>query len=192
MGGGEALYLASDPQYADLTKDIRGWILESPYVALPAGYEPNGIIVFFGKLVGKFLPNKQRFSGLQAENLTRDPEAIQSLKDDPLLHDMGTLEGLSGMLKRSAALDEGKVHLNPGIKSIWIGHGTDDKATSYPASQRWFEREAKGVEDREFKTYEGWYHQLHADLKEDQLVFAKDVGDWILARVDKQAPESKL
>ena len=67
-----------------------------------------------------------------------------------------------------------------------------DKGTSYEASKKWFEQQST-VKDKEFKTYEGWFHQLHADLPDDREVFAKDVGDWILARCgDVSAAVSKL
>ncbi|CZR68927.1 probable YJU3 Serine protease, localizes to lipid particles [Phialocephala subalpina] len=191
MGGGEAIILASDPQYADLTKEIRGWLLEAPFIAFPKGFEPSSVTVFFGRLAGKLLPHMKRYSPLPPENLTRDPEVVQSLKDDKLCHDTGTLEGLSGLLDRTEQLNKGIAKLNPGIKSIWLGHGTEDKGTSYEEAKKWLDRQTQ-VEDKEFKSYEGWYHQLHADLPQDRPVFAKDVGDWILARVDDSAVKSKL
>jgi acylglycerol lipase len=191
MGGGEALTLASDPLYTDLMKDIRGWVLESPFIDFPKGQEPNFITVFAGRLVGKILPHKQRWSGLPPENLTRDPAVVKSLKEDKLDHDIGTYEGLAGMLDRTIALHEGKTKLNKGVKSLWLGHGTDDKGTSYPASKTWFERQTE-LEDKTFKTYEGWSHQLHADLPDNRAVFAKDVADWILSRLGPEDVKAKL
>jgi acylglycerol lipase len=193
MGGGEAIMLASDPTYLDLMPSIRGWILESPFIAFPKGFEPSSITVFFGRLAGKLLPHMKMKSPLPPENLTRDPAVIQSLKEDPLLHDTGTLEGLAGMLDRTAALSEGKTTLNKGVRSIWLGHGTKDMGTSYEASKKWLEAQTE-VGDKEFRSYEGWYHQLHADLADNRDVFAKDVGNWILARVgdDNKGVESKL
>lgn len=195
MGGGEAITLASDPQYAELMGSIRGWVLESPFIDFPKGFAPNSVEVFLGRLAGKLLPHMKRLSPLPPENLTRDPEVIKSLKEDKLLHDTGTLEGLSGMLERTEALAKGKTKLNKGVRSIWLGHGTKDMGTSYEASKQWIEK--CGVQDKEFKTYEGWYHQLHADLPDDRPIFGKDVGDWILARLGegvegRQAGDSKL
>ena len=191
MGGGEALTLASDPVYADLMKDIRGWVLESPFIDFPKGQEPNFITIFAGRLVGKIVPHAKRRSGLPPENCTRDPEVIKSIKEDKLLHDMGTYEGLAGMLDRTIALHEGKAKLNKGVKSLWLGHGTADKGTSYPASKTWFERQTE-LEDKTFKTYDGWSHMLHADLPENRPIFAKDVGDWILARIGPEDVKAKL
>jgi acylglycerol lipase len=191
MGGGEALTLASDPQYEELVKDIRGWVLESPFIAFPKGFEPSKITEFFGRLIGKVLPHLHRWSGLPPEDLTRDPEVVKSIKADKLCHDTGTYEGLAGMLDRTAALNEGKAKLNKGVKSLWLGHGTVDKGTSYEESKKWFERQTQ-LEDKTFKSYEGWYHMLHSDLPEGRPVFAKDVGDWILARVGPEGVKAKL
>lgn len=191
MGGGEALILASDPEYKDLVKSIRGWVLESPFIGFPEGTAPNPVVVFAGRLAGRVLPKMHRpGSGLPAEILTRDPLVIASLKEDTLLHGNATLEGLSGMLDRTSLLNSGNAKLNEGVKSVWLGHGTKDQATSYEDSKKWFERQTQ-VEDKEFKTYEGWWHQLHADREEDRKVFQKDVGDWILARVGAER-DSKL
>jgi acylglycerol lipase len=181
MGGGEVLTLASDPQYKDLVGHIRGWLLESPLIGFPKGFEPGFFKVFFGRLAGRVLPHRHLASALPPKNLTRDPAEITSLNEDKLLHGLGTLEGLAGLLDRTSSLNEGKVRLNPEVKSLWLGHGTQDKGTSYEASKKWFESQT-GVEDKEFKTYEGWYHQLHADLPDNREVFGKDFGDWILAR----------
>lgn len=191
MGGGEVLFLASDPLYEDVIMQIRGWVLESPYIALPEGHQTSKIVEFAGRLASKFLPHMHIAATLPPENLTRDPEVVKSLIEDKLCHDMGTLEGLSGMLDRADALNSGKVKLSAEVKSLWLGHGTADKGTSYPASKKWFERQIQ-LEDKTFKTYEGWYHQLHSDLPQDRPIFAKDVGDWILARVGPENAKAKL
>lgn len=194
MGGGEALMLASDPAYEELVQSIRGWVLESPFIGFPKGFEPNSVEVFLGRLAAKVVPHMKRLSPLPPENLTRDPEVVASLKEDKLLHDTGTLEGLSGMLDRTSALGEGRAKLDKGVKSIWLGHGTKDMGTSYEASEKWIKAQTQ-VQDKEFKTYEGWSHQLHADLPGNRGVFAKDVGDWILARLGneaRQTSDSKL
>ncbi|KAI0999623.1 hypothetical protein K3495_g8574 [Podosphaera aphanis] len=183
MGGGEALVLASDPKYADIVGQIRGWIVESPLIGIVKENEPSKLTILFSRAVGKLLPTKQRFSSLPADILSRDPEVIKSLNEDPLLHGLGTLEGLFGMFDRTNDLSSGNIKLNKEVRSIWIGHGTKDKATSFEASKEWYEEECKYVEDKEFKAYVDWYHQLHADSPETRPIFAEDVGNWILSRV---------
>lgn len=187
MGGGEVLTLASDPEYEDLMPQIRGLILESPFIAFPKGFEPSFLKVFFGRLAGKFLPNMKLDNPIPPENVTRDPEVIQSLTDDKLLHGKGTLEGLSGLLDRTARLGSGEAKLNKGVRAVWLGCGTEDKGVSYDACKKWFDEQTQ-LKDKEFKTYEGWYHQLHADSPDNRDVFLKDVADFVLARCDEGKP----
>jgi acylglycerol lipase len=193
MGGGEVLTLACDPQYEDVISQIRGWVLESPFIAFPKGFEPSFLKVFFGRLAGKLLPHMKLANPIPPENVTRDPEVVQSLKDDKLLHGSGTLEGLAGLLDRTAALESPESKLSKNVKSLWLGCGTEDKGVSYDACKKWFERQTQ-LQDKEFKTYEGWSHQLHADLADNRDVFSKDVADFILARLDggKSGDGSKL
>ena len=190
MGGGEALTLASDPQYKDLMGSIRGWVLNAPLVGLAKDSDPSAVTVFFGRLAGRVLPHRTMVAGLPAERCTRDPEVVKSMEGDTLLHRLGTLEGLAGMLDRTADLKGGRAKLNEGVRSLWLGHGTGDRVNDYDASKEWFDRQVT-LKDKEFKTYEGWSHQLHADLMENREVFAKDVADWILARTG-EGVSSKL
>ncbi|KHJ32845.1 putative alpha beta hydrolase [Erysiphe necator] len=186
MGGAEALVLACNPKYTDVVGQIRGWILESPLIALAKGSEPSFITKFLGRLVARILPWKQIPTGIPREDLSRDPEVVHSLKNDPFLYGVGTLEGLAGMLERADDLSNGRLKLNKEVQSIWIGHGTCDKATSLEASKKWFDEHCIDVEDKELKIYEGGYHQLHADLQKDRLSFDNDVATWILGRVKRE------
>ncbi|KAK0635271.1 Alpha/Beta hydrolase protein [Bombardia bombarda] len=187
MGGGQALTLASDPAYDDsVTRHVRGWLLESPFIGFAPELKPGALTVLVGRLVGKVLPRRQLVNRIPPEHLSRDPAVVKSLAEDELMHNTGTLEGISGMLDRTNALSSGAVRpRGDAVRSVWIGHGTEDKATSFEVSKRYFEEFLGKVEDRGFKVYEGWFHQLHAD-GECSEEFFRDVGDWILKRCGKE------
>ena len=161
MGGGQTLcYAAQGPQ--EVRKHIRGYLLESPFVDFDPKSKPSAFTVFFGRLAGKLLPHHQMVNKLDVNLLSRDAEVCKRLSDDPLCHDTGTLEGLSGMLDRTGLLSTGKIIVpgdagEGGITRIWIGHGDKDGVTSYPASKRLFD--ALNVEDKEFKSYAGYFHR---------------------------------
>lgn len=180
MGGGEVLALASTPQYEEaVVSRVRGWVLEAPFIDFPPAARPGALKVFAGRLAGRVLPRMKLANPIPPEDLTRDPAVVQSLRDDALCHDTGTLEGLSGLLDRTAELAAGKYRLSPKVRSLWLGHGDMDKATCFDASRAWFDRQAQ-IPDREFKTYPGGFHQLHADTGREE--FYADVERWILAR----------
>ncbi|SPN98832.1 probable YJU3 Serine protease, localizes to lipid particles [Cephalotrichum gorgonifer] len=179
MGGGEALALASAPEYEEIVRQVNGWVLEAPFLAFPEGEEPSALKVFLGRLVGRLLPRQHLVNKIPVEYLSRDPVAQKSTADDDLCHDTGTLEGLAGLLDRTSSLSSGKWTLSKNVKALFLGHGTVDKVTSYKASKGWFD--AQEIPDAEFKSYEGCFHQLHDDLCRDE--FNGDVSAWILKRV---------
>jgi acylglycerol lipase len=191
MGGGEVLTLACDPAHAkDVTAKVRGWLCESPFIGFAPELAPSSFKIIAGRIAGKLLPTFQLVEPIPPENLSRDPAVVESIREDKLMHNTGTLEGLSGMLDRTEALTHGKARPPPEVKALWIGHGTADKGTSYEASKKWFDECTENVKDKQFKTYEGCYHQLHADYGKE--TFYADVAEWILARISSEPAASKL
>lgn len=178
MGGGEVLTLAADEKYEGLVKQVRGWLLEAPFVAFAAEEVPNSLKIFAGRLVARLLPKHQMVHRIPPERLTRDPAIVEQLRNDELCHDTGTLQGLASLLDRTAALAAGKVNMGKHIKSMMLAHGSDDKTCSYDGAMKWME--AQAIEDKTSKTYDGAYHQLHNDFVKEE--YTKDVVDWILAR----------
>jgi acylglycerol lipase len=189
MGGGEILTLAGDSRYAELVGQIRGWILECPFVGFPIGEEPSSVKILAGRLIGRLLPKQQLKHVVPPEYLSRDEAIVQSVRDDPLCHDTGTLEGLASLLDRTTILSSGRVQLGKHVQGLLLTHGTKDRACSYDAAVKFIDQQ-NNVQDKTTKTYDGAYHQLHADHCKDE--FTKDVVEWILERCSQPAaaPES--
>lgn len=189
------VYAAQGPN--DIVSKIRGFLLESPLIALADKVKPWKSTVILGNMASKVAPRATMVRKLDPSTMCRDPDVCQKWLDDPLCHDTGTLETLAAMTQRTKDLEEGKIVVGEGLGEggktrIWIGHGTGDGACSFEASKRFYE--ALKVEDKEFRVYEGWYHKLHSEPGEDQVTFANDVAKWILDRsgaVDS-SPKSKL
>lgn len=189
MGGGEVITLAGDPHYKDLVSQIRGWILEAPFIGFHPEEEPSRLKVYAGRLFGKLLPHHQLVHGVSLERVSRDPAVVQSIRDDPLCHDTGTLEGLASLLDRTAALSSATVPLGGQVQSLLLMHGTDDRICSYAAAIKWYELQT--IADKTVKSYEGGYHQLHTDILKEQ--FFNDLVEWILKQAEGSAPvASKL
>lgn len=184
MGGAEVLtYAASGPRAT--TSTIRGFLAEAPFVALHPKSRPWKSTVILGRLAGRLLPNFQMVNKLDLSLLSRDPEHGRRVGEDELCHDTGTLAGLAGMLDRAAMLEDGRVVVKEGAGEggktrLWVGHGTADGICDFEATQRMFAR--VDAEDRELRVYEGWYHQLHAEVGEDKVKYAEDVAAWVLER----------
>ena len=191
MGGGEALTFAGDEKYKDLVGQVRGWLLEAPFIGFTPAEEPSSIKVAMGRLVGKLLPSQQMKHVVPHEYLSRDPAVGESVKNDALCHDTGTLEGLASLLDRTGVLSSKTVKLGDHVRAVWLAHGTDDKICSFDKAMAWLDGQ-EGIADREKRSYEGAYHQLHADTCKDE--FLKDLLDFINKRStpEGQAVEAKL
>lgn len=185
MGGGEVLYYAAEGP-KETRKHIRGFLASAPWIGLHESSRPWKSTVAIGRLVGKLLPHRQMVNKLDAEKLCRDPDVCKKWKEDPLCHDTGTLEGFAAAFDRGSALEEGKAKIKDGEGEggktrVWVGSGTGDLILDHEMTRSWYENNLK-VEDREFHTYEGWYHNLDIEPGEDKITFANDVSKWILDR----------
>ncbi|KAG5950950.1 hypothetical protein E4U53_004114 [Claviceps sorghi] len=194
MGGGEILVLAGDSQYTDLVSQVQGWILECPFIGFPAGEEPSSLKILVGRWIARLLPKLQLKHVVTPEYLSRDEAVVEAVRNDPLCHNTGTLEGLASLLDRTAMLSSGNITLGKHVRSILLTHGTRDSVCSHHAASTFLQNQ-HNVDDKTTKLYNGAYHQLHSDLCKDD--FTKDVIDWILERVkkndiDANIPSAKL
>lgn len=184
MGGAEVLvYAATGPQ--EVVSKIRGFLVESPFIALHPSAKPWKATVVLGRLAGRLLPHRQMVQKLDATKLCRDTDVCNAWNADELCHDTGTLEGLAGMLDRAAELEEGRVILRDGVGEggktrLWVGHGSADAVCGYEACRKWYENAI--IKDKEMRVYEGWYHKLHAEPGDDKVTFANDAANWVLDR----------
>lgn len=200
MGGAQVLHFAATGPPSVL-RTIRGFLAESPFIALAPASRPYKITVLLGQMAAKVAPHKQMVNKLDEKLLSRDPEVQREYVEDQLCHDTGTLEGLAGMLDRAGTLERGEVRLLEGAGEggktrVWVGHGTADAVTEFGPVKKIFD-EWK-VQDKELKAYEGWFHKrefrlpciftsvangaVHAEPGDDKYTFANDVASWILAR----------
>ncbi|KAI9668691.1 MAG: hypothetical protein M1829_005304 [Trizodia sp. TS-e1964] len=181
MGGAEVLtYAAKGP--ASLRKQLRGYLAEAPFLALHPSGQPSKLLVSVGRLAAKVLPHMQTEQKLDANIVSRDPEVAKAFAEDKLCHDIGTLEGIAGMLDRGEQLLNGSIKVleDVGKVSLWVGHGTGDLITSHEASKMWVD--VLDIKDKTIVLYEGFYHKLHAEPGEDKVLFADDIAEWILKR----------
>jgi acylglycerol lipase len=170
MGGGEVLYYAARGP-AEIRKHIRGFLLIAPFVDFTPSTKPMRVTVVLGRLVGKLLPNRQMVNKLESKFISRDPAVQKQFEDDDLCHDTGTLEGLAGMLDRTAELSSGKVIIGDdagegGVTRIWIGHGDKDGLVNFEASKKFAEKSIL-AQDKQFKAYEGHFHRRKCHVKMD-------------------------
>ena len=114
---------------------------------------------------------------LKMEDFSRDPEWVAQLNSDPLTHDEVQPVATVAAFARAGERFErefGKITL-----PVFILHGTDDKATRPDGSEQFFNE--TGSSDKTLKLYEGYYHDLLADLGKEQVF--QDIDAWISERL---------
>ena len=126
----------------------------------------------------------------QGNLVCKDPETAKLYDEDPLVHGTGTLLGMHGMLTEGDNLFK-----HPPVidAPLLVQHGTHDKITDFGATKEFFAKLPVGNADREFKAFDGYYHELHNEREDERNVAIRYIADWIVARVGEPgAPKAKL
>lgn len=143
---------------SEIRSQIAGYVCESPFIAVHEDTQPSKSVVVGGRMAAKLLPTRQMVQKIDPRYLSRDPSVCKDFEDDELCHDTGTLEGLAGMLQRARELDSGRVFFDdPENCRLWVGHGTEDRVTSFKATARFMDR--LKIKDKTFRVYNGHYHK---------------------------------
>lgn len=86
------------------------------------------------------------------QNLSRNPAANEANLKDPLIKRAGTLRGLDDMLSGGEKLvEEDHQHWPKDLPVLFV-QGTDDKVTSYHATQEFYDKIV--AEDKKISLYE--------------------------------------
>jgi alpha-beta hydrolase superfamily lysophospholipase len=117
-----------------------------------------------GQVLYRLWPALTLHDGVRAADLSRDPEVVRSVLNDPLYH-----------YRISARL--GMDMLNAGVWALGhagqfplpllIMHGTSDRLTSWDASR---EFAGKVKDNCTLKLWEGMYHELHNEPEKEQVL----------------------
>jgi acylglycerol lipase len=160
----------------DHQSELAGLICESFAFELPA---PDFALAVF-KGLAHVAPHAHVLA-LKNADFTRDPQAVQTMNEDPLIaHETQPTQTLAAMVRADERL---KKEFPLIALPVLILHGTADKATKFAGSQLFFDQSGSG--DKTLKLYEGGYHDLLNDTIKQQVI--ADIKDWIAARIPASA-----
>jgi alpha-beta hydrolase superfamily lysophospholipase len=157
--------------------EIAGLICEDFAYKVPA---PD-IVLAITKGISYLAPHAHVFK-LKNEDFSRDPAVVAAMNADPLIANESQPSETMAELARADELlakSFGQITL-----PLLILHGLADKVTKPSGSQEFYEK--AGSSDKTLKLYEGYFHDLLADVGK-QAVMA-DIQGWIDARIGKLAP----
>ncbi len=157
MGGNVALnYVLSRPDR------ITGAIISSPFLRL--SFEPPAWKLALGRMLGKIIPSVTLANEIDASAISQIPEEVEAYLQDPLIHDrvspaysIAFMEKGENMIERAGEIS----------KPVLLVHGTADRLTDHGASEEFAQRAGDHVE---YFEVEGGFHELHHDLKRQEVM----------------------
>jgi len=141
-----------------------------------APIEPSGVTrplkVALAKLLSRLYPRFPIDLGLEVEAISRDPSAVRSYKDDPLVHGRVSARWGAELLSTLESVKRRGGEISTPFLMV---HGEADRMNSSEGAKRFFDNVA--LIDKEFRVYPGGYHELHNDLCSNEMLL--DVSNWI-------------
>ncbi|SAL94951.1 hypothetical protein [Absidia glauca] len=175
MGGGLVLNYFARGEHDGVAK-ITGAIASAPLVTL---VEPVHPIKYHSlKLVSMVMPSFGIHVELKASDMSHDEERVEGYKTDPLVHNFTTIGTARGFLEAGNSL------LKIGSKisvPILFSHGDADAINLYASSKKVYEMAASS--DKEFKTWDGLYHELHNERQPERSQVIEYYSNWINQRI---------
>lgn len=163
MGGNAVLgyCMTRNPQ-------INGVISTSPFLKM--AFEAPAWKLTIGKVLSNLLPTVTLPSGLNPEHISRDPEAVQAYREDPLNHDRVCPNFVFPFLQKAQWMIG-----NPGELEIpaLLCHGTGDEITSHHATVEL----GGNLKEGTLQLFEGGYHELHNDYDSEHLL--QTIINWL-------------
>lgn len=154
---------------------IQGMVVSAPPIQ-PTTMGPSKLVrIATARLLSGIFPRLSLKMDLHEGALSRDPEVIVQMKNDPLTHTYVTVRWGTEFLRTK---DWVKDNFQQLMLPILIIHGDADPLIDAAGSQALFDQLAP-VADKTLYLYPGSYHEPHNDLDAAKVV--SDLLDWLEA-----------
>ncbi len=155
---------------------LSGLVASAPALARGEGVSP--LVMWLGKVLARFAPQKRLAVGLDVQGLSRNPDVVQAYRDDPLVHGWGTPSGavaIDGAMKRTTA------HAGewPDDLPLLIVHGGADSICPPTASARFYAN--VHAPDKMRHEYLHFRHEVFNDVGREKVL--EDVRIWLADRL---------
>jgi acylglycerol lipase len=152
----------------DHQAELKGLICESFAHELPA---PDFALAVF-KGLSHVAPHAHILH-LPNERFSRDPKAVETMNNDPLIaHETQPTQTMAALVRADERL---KKEFSQIALPVLILHGTLDKNTKPSGSQHFYDM--AGSTDKTLKLYEGGFHDLLNDVEKESVIL--DIKSWI-------------
>jgi acylglycerol lipase len=152
---------------------LAGVVSTSPGLRSPL--EKQTLKMGFSRSLAMLLPNLIMPSGLNAADISRDPEVVRIYQNDPLVHDRASLAFVKALFD---AIPWTFQHAPEFKTPLLLVHGTQDKITLISGSQE-FASLVPG--DCTLKIWDGLYHETHNEPEKEQVLAF--LIDWLQSKL---------
>ena len=154
--------------------NIRGLVLSGP--GLMPSKDISPFLIKISGFLGKYFP-KLRTIRLNPGSVSSDPVQVEKYLNDPMVYTGKWIARTGAELVKMMRTVQAKApEFN---QTFFLGHGDHDKLAEIEGSRKFFMN--AGTEDKAFKTYEGFYHELLNEPGKQE--FMDDVLAWIKQRI---------
>lgn len=126
------------------------------------------------RILGTLAPRLTIPTGLNPDDISRDPQVVQAYLADPLVHDRSSLGFGKGMLDM---VNWVQAHPQEFRLPLLVVHGSADQL-GYPRGGQEFARQVPG--NATFKLWDGLAHELHNEPEKEQVL------QYLLGWMDQQ------
>ncbi len=151
---------------------IIGAILGSPLFKM--AFSPPMIKVVLARIMNNIFPSFSENANLEIPAISRDAQIVKAYSQDPLVHGRMSARTFLELMDsgRWALANSGKLNI-PCLHM----HGTADRLTSYNASKEFVSKAPPQL--LTFKSWEGFYHELHNEPEPDRAKVLEYVIEWM-------------
>ena len=152
---------------------LAGVVATSP--GLRTALEKQTAKVAISRFLAALLPELSMPSGLNAADISRDPDVVHLYRNDPLVHDRASLSFAKAMFD---ALPWTFQHAPEFEVPLLLVHGSEDKIAFASGSQE-FANLVPG--DCTFKLWDGLSHETHNEPEKEQVLAF--LTDWLHSKL---------
>ena len=156
-----------------LPEQLAGVIATGP--SLRRKFEVPAIKTMLGKLLSNLWPAFTQHSGLDPQDISRDPDVVQAYIDDPLVHDWATARLY---IDATFAGEDALAQASNFTLPVLIIAGEEDRIIE-PSACEEFHRSA-GSTDKTLRIWQHLHHEVHNEPEKVQVL--DEMAGWILTR----------
>ncbi|KAF3054697.1 hypothetical protein CFAM422_013323 [Trichoderma lentiforme] len=98
--------------------------------------EPNSTTIILGLFACMLFPQRQMIHYVAPELFSQDTVIVESIRNDPLRYNTGTLEGLIELIDRTMVLLLGKTKIGKHVQSVLLRQGTSESKREDEATKK--------------------------------------------------------